>query len=107
MQIALRTTALCAALLAILGTQSAASNWLSVESGLPICRPSGEDRVPIPIWFGGISNTSDRDTPAPPPRASGGTLIYSNSSNQQRATAHRMDTLEIVLSGRYCVDGDH
>jgi len=71
MQIALRATALCAALLATLGTQSVAGNWLSDESGLPICRPSGEDRVPIPIWLGSISNTSGRDKPAPPPRRSG------------------------------------
>ncbi len=67
MPIALRTTALCAALLAVLGTQSAVADWLSDESGLPSCRRTGEGRVPIAVW-------SDEDTPPPP--MPGGTVVY-------------------------------
>jgi len=76
MHIALRTIAVCAALLAELGGHAAASSWPASETGLPNCRRSGEDRVPIAIWWGDIWKTSDRDTPAPPPPMPGGTVIY-------------------------------
>ena len=75
MHIALRTIAVCAALLAELGGHAAASSWPASETGLPNCRRSGEDRVPIAIWWGDIWKTSDRDTPPPPPMP-GGTVIY-------------------------------
>ncbi len=63
------------AALATFGGQPALGSWLSDEAGLPACQRSGEYRVPIAVWFGSIWNTSEPDTPAPPPMR-GGTVIY-------------------------------
>jgi hypothetical protein len=76
MHIVLRTIAVCAALLVDFGSHSAASDWPASETGLPNCRRSGEDRVPIAMWWGYISERFDRATPVPPPPMPGGTITY-------------------------------
>lgn len=73
MRIAMRASAICAAM--ALGASSAAGSWLSTQTGMPDCRRSGEDRVPVTAWFGDVAASPDRDTPAPPPMP-GGTIIY-------------------------------
>lgn len=64
------------ALLATCGDHSAVGSWRSDESGLPDCRRSGEDRVPVAVWSGDVGETPDVNTPAPLPPMPGGTLIY-------------------------------